>query len=39
MKCTGYISKPQIHEEYNPNYYAVYFKDLENVKYEIVCTS
>ena len=33
------VSKPQIHAEYSPNYYAVYFKDLENIKYEIVCTS
>ncbi len=33
------VSKPQIHPEYSQNYYAVYFKDLENIKYEIVCTS
>ncbi|RIH62709.1 glyoxalase [Mariniphaga sediminis] len=32
------VSEPQIHPEYSPNYYAVYFKDLENIKYEIVCT-
>ncbi len=33
------VSKPQIHSEYSENYYAVYFKDLENIKYEIVCTT
>ncbi len=33
------VSEPQIHAEYSPDYYAVYFKDLENIKYEIVCTS
>jgi len=32
------VSEPQIHPEYSENYYAVYFKDLENIKYEIVCT-
>ena len=32
------VSEPQIHPEYGENYYAVYFKDLENIKYEIVCT-
>ncbi len=32
------VSEPQIHPEYSPNYYAIYFKDLENIKYEIVCT-
>lgn len=32
------VSEPQIHLEYGENYYAVYFKDLENIKYEIVCT-
>lgn len=31
------VSEPQIHPEYGENYYAVYFKDLENIKYEIVC--
>jgi len=31
------VSAPQIHPEYGENYYAVYFKDLENIKYEIVC--
>lgn len=32
------VSKPEIHPEYSENYYAVYFKDMENIKYEIVCT-
>ena len=32
------VSEPKIHSEYSENYYAVYFKDLENIKYEIVCT-
>jgi len=32
------VSEPQIHPEYSDNYYAVYFKDTENIKYEIVCT-
>lgn len=31
------VSEPQIHPEYSENYYAVYFKDPENIKYEIVC--
>lgn len=33
------VSEPQIHHEYSDNYYAVYFKDTENIKYEIVCTN
>ncbi len=32
------VSGPQLHPEYGPNYYAVFFKDLEGIKYEIVCT-
>lgn len=32
------VLEPQLHPEYGENYYAVYFKDLENIKYEIVCT-
>jgi predicted lactoylglutathione lyase len=32
------VSEPQIHPEYGGNYYAIYFKDMENIKYEIVCT-
>jgi len=31
------VSGPQIHPEYSENYYAVFFKDMENIKYEIVC--
>jgi catechol 2,3-dioxygenase-like lactoylglutathione lyase family enzyme len=31
------VSPPQIHPEYSDKYYAVYFKDTENIKYEIVC--
>ena len=31
------VSEPQIHQEYSENYYAVFFKDMENIKYEIVC--
>lgn len=31
------VSEPQIHPEYSENYYTVYFKDFENIKYEIVC--
>jgi len=31
------VSEPQLHPEYGDHYYAVYFKDLENIKYEIVC--
>ncbi len=33
------VLEPQLHPEYSPNYYAVYFKDYENIKYEIVCNS
>ncbi len=31
------VSEPQIYPEYSENYYAVFFKDMENIKYEIVC--
>jgi len=30
------VLKPAIHPEYGENYYAVYFKDNQNIKYEIV---
>jgi catechol 2,3-dioxygenase-like lactoylglutathione lyase family enzyme len=33
------VLPPKLHPEYGPNYYSVYFKDLENIKYEIVCTN
>jgi catechol 2,3-dioxygenase-like lactoylglutathione lyase family enzyme len=32
------VSEPKIRTEYSENYYAVYFKDMENIKYEIVCS-
>jgi catechol 2,3-dioxygenase-like lactoylglutathione lyase family enzyme len=31
------VNKPQIYPEYGPHYYALFFKDLEGIKYEIVC--
>jgi len=30
------VSAPRIYPEYTPNYYAVFFKDLEGIKYEVV---
>jgi catechol 2,3-dioxygenase-like lactoylglutathione lyase family enzyme len=32
------VSKPQIYPEYSDHYYALFFKDMDNIKYEIVCT-
>jgi hypothetical protein len=32
------VSAPRSYPEYDPDYYAVYFKDLEGIKYEVVCT-
>jgi catechol 2,3-dioxygenase-like lactoylglutathione lyase family enzyme len=33
------VSPPREYPEYTPpGYYAVFFKDLEGIKYEIVCT-
>ena len=33
------ISEPRNYPEYTPQpYYALFFKDLEGIKYEIVCT-
>jgi catechol 2,3-dioxygenase-like lactoylglutathione lyase family enzyme len=32
------VNPPKIYKEYDENYYAVFFKDLEGIKYEIVCT-
>jgi catechol 2,3-dioxygenase-like lactoylglutathione lyase family enzyme len=33
------VSEPRNYPEYKPQpYYAVFFKDLEGIKYEIVCT-
>jgi catechol 2,3-dioxygenase-like lactoylglutathione lyase family enzyme len=31
------VSEPKLYPEYGPNYYALFFKDLEGIKYEIVC--
>jgi len=33
------VNKPKIYPEYSPDYYALFFKDLEGIKYEIVCNS
>ncbi len=34
------VSPPREYPEYTPpGYYALYFKDLEGIKYEIVCTN
>jgi catechol 2,3-dioxygenase-like lactoylglutathione lyase family enzyme len=33
------VNPPKIYPEYGENYYAVFFKDLEGIKYEIVCTN
>lgn len=41
LKAIGAIivSAPREYPEYTPpGYYALYFKDLEGIKYEIVCT-
>ena len=33
------VSPPRVYPEYTPpGYYALFFKDLEGIKYEIVCT-
>ncbi|MBF8291312.1 MAG: Glyoxalase/Bleomycin resistance protein/Dioxygenase superfamily, partial [Steroidobacteraceae bacterium] len=33
------VSAPREYPEYTPpGYYALYFKDLEGIKYEVVCT-
>lgn len=31
------VNKPKLFPEYSPDYYALFFKDLEGIKYEIVC--
>jgi catechol 2,3-dioxygenase-like lactoylglutathione lyase family enzyme len=31
------VGKPKLYPEYGPAYYAVFFKDREGIKYEIVC--
>ncbi len=39
VKIGAYIvSKPTIYSAYSPDYYALYFKDFEGIKYEVVCT-
>lgn len=30
------VTKPKLYPEYSPWYYAVFFKDLEGIKYEVV---
>lgn len=32
------VNPPKIYSEYGEHYYALFFKDLEGIKYEIVCT-
>jgi len=34
---TNIVAEPRLYPEYSPTYYAVFFKDRENIKYEIVC--
>ena len=31
------VSEPKLFPEYGPDYYALFFKDIEGIKYEIVC--
>ena len=31
------VSPPRLYPEYSPTYYAVFFKDPEGIKYEVVC--
>lgn len=33
------VSKPRLYPEYGSDYYALFFKDLEGIKYEIVCNT
>ncbi|HOO83532.1 MAG TPA: VOC family protein [Prolixibacteraceae bacterium] len=33
------VAAPRLYPEYHANYYAVFFKDLDNIKFEIVCQS
>jgi len=30
------VEKPRLYPEYGPGYYALFFKDLEGIKYEVV---
>lgn len=34
---TEIIDPPQIHFSHGPSYYALFFKDPDGIKYEIVC--
>jgi len=31
------VNRPKLFPEYGPDYYALFFKDMEGIKYEIVC--
>lgn len=31
------VSGPQLHPEYSPDYYAVFWKDPDGIKFELVC--
>lgn len=31
------VNQPKLYPEYSPDYYALFFKDLEGIKYEFVC--
>lgn len=31
------VTHPKLYPEYSPDYYALFFKDLEGIKYEFVC--
>ena len=31
------VAEPRIYPEYGPGYYALYFKDPDGIKFEIVC--
>jgi catechol 2,3-dioxygenase-like lactoylglutathione lyase family enzyme len=31
------VTEPKLYTEYGPDYYALFFKDIEGIKYEIVC--
>jgi catechol 2,3-dioxygenase-like lactoylglutathione lyase family enzyme len=33
------VAAPRLYPEYHANYYAVFFKDMDNIKFEIVCQS
>ena len=33
------VNKPKFYPEYGPGYYAIFFKDLEGIKYEFVCNN